>query len=173
MCFLDRAYHGTFLSYSTILTWGQAVSKNSWVKKASIHVLIRQETGQRMKSFRALFGKPGQEFDRISCLTKSWWMDVQAGTAPQSLQVRSSAGLATLLASLPNWSLHLKVFGGGTLNTVHRNSQNGSWYFWGWKSTSSSNQGEQRSAKAIPLGRGKTKYFEEVELSVQRSITFL
>lgn len=82
-----------------------------------------------MESFRALFGKPGQEFDRISYLTKSWWMDMQAGMAPQSLQVRSSAGLATLLASLPNWSLHLNFFGGRTLNTLLRNPQNGSWYF--------------------------------------------
>lgn len=35
-----------------------------------------------MQSFRALFGKPGQELHRISCPTKSWRMDVQAGTGP-------------------------------------------------------------------------------------------
>lgn len=113
----------SFLSLSTILTRGQAVSKNSWVKKAPVHVLIRRETGQRMESFRAPFGKPGQELDRISCLTKPWWMDVQAGTAPQSLQVRSPAGLATLLASPSNWSLHLKCFCWGKLNALPRNPQ--------------------------------------------------
>lgn len=169
MCFLDLAHPGMLLSLPTIMTRGQPASKNSWVKKG----------------FRTCFNKAGDrpeewnpsEFHLVS-LGRNFtgfpaWQSpggrmCRKAQGPQSLQVRSPASLSPLLASLSKWTLDLKFCWGGKLNTLLRDPQSDSWYFWEMKSIS---PGEKRTANTVTLLRRKSKYFEEVEWSTQRIAT--
>lgn len=104
MCFFGPHVSWNVLSFTHHPDPGSACQQEFMAKKDSLHILIREETGQKNVTLQScsLWLTLSRNFTGFPAWPKVWQMDIQV-PCPQSLQVRSPARISMPVASPPIW----------------------------------------------------------------------